>query len=159
MDNHSFTTAFTVDQSPEEAFAAVNNVRGWWSQEIDGSTDTLGEAFDYHYGDVHRCRIKVTELVPGRRVSWRVLENYFSFTKDTTEWTGTDITFDVSRKGGETEVRFTHHGLVSEYECYDACSEGWSTYINRSLRDLIATGRGQPNVGQPMTNAEQALTA
>ena len=159
MTDNSFTTTITVDQTPEQAFAAINNPRGWWSQEIEGSTDRLGEAFDYHYSDVHRCRIKVTELIPGRRVAWHVLDNYFSFTRDTTEWKDTDIVFDIASKGGKTEVRFTHIGLVPEYECYDACHEGWSTYINSSLRDLITTGKGQPNVGQPMTENERALTA
>ena len=95
--------------------------------------------------------MKITELVPGKKVVWRVLDNYFNFTKDKTEWTGTDIIFDISKKGDKTEVRFTHQGLVPEYECYDACSDGWGTYINSSLRDLIAKGKGQPNVGQPMT--------
>lgn len=159
MTDNSFATTFAIDQTPEQAFAAINNVRGWWSQEIEGSTDRLGEAFDYRYSDVHRCRIMVTELVPGKRVAWHVLNNYFSFTNDTTEWTGTDIVFDIARKAGKTEVRFTHIGLVPEYECYEACHEGWSTYINSSLRDLIATGKGQPNVGEPMTENERALTA
>lgn len=158
MNNRNFTTSFTVKQTPEAAFAAVNNVRGWWSEEIDGRTDKLGAEFKYHFQDIHRCKLKITELVPGKKVVWRVLDNYFSFTKDrTVEWKDTDIIFDVSKKGDQTEVRFTHKGLVPEYECYDACSAGWSTYINGSLRDLITTGKGQPNVGQPMTDFERAL--
>jgi hypothetical protein len=157
MTDSNFTTTFTVDQAPEAAFAAINNVRGWWSEEIKGRTDRLGEDFDYHYRDIHRCKIKVTELIPGRKVAWRVLENYFSFTEDKTEWTGTQIIFDIAGKGDKTEVRFTHQGLVPDYECYDICSDGWGTYINGSLRSLIATGKGQPNVGQPMTESERAL--
>ena len=43
MKNQNFTTTFSVDQTPEEAFAAINNVRGWWSGEIAGSTDKLGD--------------------------------------------------------------------------------------------------------------------
>jgi hypothetical protein len=46
---------------------------------------------------------------------------------------------------------------VPEYECYDACSDGWSTYIKGSLKDLIMTGKGQPNVGQAMTYHEREL--
>jgi len=158
MNSRDYTTTFTVDQTPEAAFAAINNVRGWWSEEIEGSTDKLGEEFKYHYKDLHRCTMKITDLIPGKKVAWLVLDNYFSFTKDKTEWTGTYIIFDISRKGDKTEVRFTHQGLVPEYECYEACSDGWGTYINGSLRDLITAGKGQPNVGQPMTDSERALT-
>lgn len=157
MNDHNFTTRFTVDQTPEAAFAAINNVRGWWSEAIDGPTDTAGGEFDYHFQDVHRCKIRVTELIPGKKVAWLVLDNYFSFTEDETEWTGTKIVFDISRAGERTEIRFTHEGLVPDYECYDACSEGWSTYINESLRALIETGKGDPNVGDPMTTNERAL--
>ena len=109
--------------------------------------------------DIHRCKVQVTELVPGRKVAWHVLENRFNFTDDATEWTGTDIVFDISASGGKTEVRFTHRGLVPEYECYDICSDGWSTYINGSLRALITTGTGHPNVGEPVTDSERALTS
>ena len=159
MTDRNFTTTFTVSQTPDEAFAAITNVRGWWSEAIDGSTDRLGEEFAYRYRDLHRCRIKVTDLVPGRKVAWRVLENYFSFTRDNTEWTGTDIVFDIVPRGDQTEIRFTHIGLVPEYECYDVCTDGWGTYINLSLRSLIATGKGQPNVGEAMTGSERALAS
>ena len=157
MNSRNFTIALTLDQTPEKAFAAINNVRGWWSEEIEGNTDKSGAEFKYHFKDIHRCKLKITELVPGKKVVWHVLDNHFNFTKDKTEWKGTDIVFEISKKDGKTEVRFTHIGLVPEYECYDACKEGWGFYINTSLRDLITKGKGRPNVGQPMTETEQAL--
>ena len=45
MNNHDFSTTISVDQAPEEVYKAVNNVRGWWSQEIEGSTDKLNSVF------------------------------------------------------------------------------------------------------------------
>ena len=145
MNEDSFTTTFTVDQSPAQAFAAITNVRGWWSGEIDGSTDELGAQFTYRYQDIHRSKQEITELIPGKRVAWHVLDGYLSFTEDKTEWTGTDITFDIAATDSGTEVRFTHAGLVPQGECFDSCSNAWGFYINTSLRNLITSGAGQPN--------------
>ena len=127
MSDHSFTTSFTVDRAPKEAFAAIADVRGWWSDEIDGGTAELGDEFIYRYEDVHCCRIRVTEVVPDRKVSWLVVENHFDFTADKTEWTGTTISCDISEKDAQTEVRFTHQGLVPEYACFDVCSTSWAS--------------------------------
>jgi uncharacterized protein YndB with AHSA1/START domain len=145
MTSQNFTTTFLVDQTPEDAFAAITNVRGWWSGEIDGRTDQLGEEFSYRYEDVHYSKQRITEFIPGQRVVWSVLEAYLNFTEDPDEWIGTEITFEVSRKGHQTEVRFSHVGLVPEVECFDKCSSAWGFYINNSLRRLITTGQGQPN--------------
>lgn len=145
MISPNFMTSFSVDRTPEEVLDAIKNVRGWWSEAVEGSTDRPGEEFTYHYQDAHRCRIKVVEVIPRQRIVWQVLENYFSFTEDKAEWTGTKLIFEIARKGAETEVRFTHQGLVPEYECYGVCSNAWGTYINGSLRRLITTGKGSPN--------------
>ena len=145
MTGQNFTASFTVEQTPEEAFAAINDVRGWWSGEIEGTTDKLGEEFTYRYEDVHYSKQRITELSPGRKVAWHVLDGYLNFTEGKTEWTGTDITFDIAPKGDKTEVRFTHVGLVPEFECFDNCSNAWGFYINGSLRSLIGTGTGEPN--------------
>ena len=145
LSGKDYTTTFSVDQPPEQAFKAINNPRQWWSDEIKGTTDRVGGVFKYHYEDVHRCKIKVAELIPGKRVAWEVLDNYFSFTKDKTEWVGTRIAFDIARKSGKTEVRFTHVGLVPEYECHDVCTDAWGSYIRGSLKKLIEKGEGHPN--------------
>src|SRR5687767_9101302 len=137
MTEQNYTTSFTVDKTPEEVFNAINNVRGWWSQEIEGDTDKVGAVFYYHYRDIHRCTLKVIELLPGKKVVWRVLHNDFNFTKDKTEWNNTEIVFEIAKQGDQTEVKFTHVGLTPVYECYNACSEGWATYILSSLKNLI----------------------
>ncbi len=145
MTSTNFTTVFAVDQSPAEAFDAITNVRGWWSGQIDGDTDKLGAEFIYRYEDVHYSKQEITELVPNKKVVWRVLDAYLDFTEDPAEWNGTEITFEIGRKDDQTEVRFTHLGLVPEFECYDSCSTAWAFYINNSLRHLITTGQGSPN--------------
>ena len=144
MSDINFTTSFTVNQSPDEVFAAVNNVRGWWSEEIEGETDKLGAEFRFHYKDFHRSTHRITEFVPGKRVVWHTTDSSLNFVSNKNEWNGTDIVFEITRKGGRTELRFTHVGLVPTLECYGDCSEGWGFYINDSLRGLITTGKGKP---------------
>jgi uncharacterized protein YndB with AHSA1/START domain len=145
MQTKDYTTSFTVDQSPEAVFDAINNVRAWWSGEIDGRADTLGAEFNYRYKDVHDTTQRITELVPGKKVVWHVVDSHINFVTNRTEWNGTDIVFEIERKHDKTELRFTHVGLVPDFECYGGCSGAWGFYIHDSLRNLIATGKGQPN--------------
>jgi hypothetical protein len=154
MTDRNFTTTITVTQNPADVFAAINNVRGWWSEEIEGHADKVGETFKHHYKDLHRCEIVVKDLVPGEKVVWTVLDNYFSFPEDKTEWKGTDIVFEIVKRGDKTEVKFTHVGLVPEYECYDVCSDGWRTLIKGSLHDLITSGQDQTDAGAAVADNE-----
>jgi hypothetical protein len=144
MTSQDFTTAFTVRSTPEEAFAAINNVRGWWSEEVVGETAELGGTFTFEVPGVHRTTQTIIESVPGRKVVWHVSEGWIGFVEDKTEWSGTDIVFDITPRGDRTEVRLTHVGLVPQIECFDACSGAWSAYMTGSLRDLITTGTGEP---------------
>lgn len=153
MKNQNFTTTIRVNKTPQEVFNAINNVRGWWSEEIEGNTTNLNDEFAYRYQDVHQSKIKLVEVVPNKKVVWLVVENHFSFTEDSAEWTGTKISFEISEKDGKTQLLFTHIGLVPEYECYEACHQAWTNYINTSLRDLIMTGKGQPNPKEGGFNA------
>ncbi len=144
MANKDFTTTILVDQNPQDVFNAINDVRGWWSENIEGDTDKLNAEFLYHYKDVHACKIKITELIPGKKVVWEVLDNHFSFTKDQDEWKGNQIIFDIRPEGAQTQLVFTQHGLTQAYECYDVCNDAWTGFIGNSLRQLIVTGKGEP---------------
>lgn len=123
MSNHDFTTTLLVKAAPHQVFNAVNNVRGWWSENIEGDTDKPDAVFDYHYQDVHICKIHITEFVPGKKAAWHMQDNYFKFTKDKNELKGSDITFDISEKDGKTQLVFTHKGLMPACECFQICSD------------------------------------
>jgi uncharacterized protein YndB with AHSA1/START domain len=139
----SFTTSILVPQSPEEVFAAVNDVRAWWSGEIDGRTDELGAVFEYRYQDLHRSTQKITELQPGKKVVWHVTDASLNFVSQKQEWIGTEIVFEIARQGGKTELRFTHVGLVPRFQCYGDCEGAWTFYITERLHRLITTGNAE----------------
>jgi hypothetical protein len=159
MKSQNYSTTFIVDETPEEAFAAINNVRDWWSGNIEGSTNKLGDEWTYRYKDIHYSKQKITEFIPGKKVVWLVLDSYLNFIEDKTEWNGTKITFEIGKKGDKTEVRFDHLGLTPEVECYDACSNAWGGYVNSSLRNLITKGKGQPNRKEQIAAKKKTVKA
>jgi len=139
MVGTDITYTLLVDQSPEVAFNAVNNVRGWWTGDIQGSTDKLNDVFTYRYKDFHYSKQKIVEFIPGKKIVWLVTDSSLDFLKNKSEWNGTKIIFDIAKKGDKTEVRFTHLGITPEIECFDKCSNAWGSYINSSLLNLITT--------------------
>jgi hypothetical protein len=157
-EQRHLTITISFDQTPEQAFEAINNVRGWWSGDIEGPTDVLEGEFSYRYQDFHFSKQKITELLPGKKVVWQIVDSYLGFVANTREWNGTEVIFDITRKGGKTEVRFTHAGLVPAHECYSDCSRAWGSYIRGSLRSLITTQQGQPNPKKPAQRSNGSAT-
>lgn len=145
MPDKNLTISFTTNQKPEKVFAAITNVRGWWSEDVEGEADRLGSVFYYGFKDVHRGTFKITEYQPNKRIVWHVLQNHLNFVKDTTEWTGTDIVFEIFQQDDKTELRFTHVGLKPSEECYIVCHDAWGFYIKTSLYNLITEECGEPN--------------
>ena len=150
MSKEDFTATFSVDQTPEQVFAAINDVRSWWTGEVEGRTDTLGAEFTYKHKDIHRTTHTITELLPGKRIVWHVTASHLSFTADKREWDGTDIVFDLVPNGDKTDVRFTHVGLSPAVECYDRCSRAWSYFIMDSLKKRITGSRRESVESQPV---------
>lgn len=145
MESKNFTSTILVDKDITTSFNAIKNFRAWWSEDIEGNTDKLGDTFFYHYKDVHLCKLKLVEEIPNKKLVYLVVDNKFNFTKDTTEWTNTKLVFDISKEGEQTKITFTHEGLTSQYECYEICKDAWTNYIQNSLFKLIMNGKGEPN--------------
>lgn len=156
MTNDYLTTTTTVDRTPKDVFDAVTDVRGWWSENIIGDTVALGDEFVFtddssHPGETAQsktgmrfARFHLTEVVPGRRIVWHVVDAYLAFIDDHDEWTDTDAVFDITHDGNATTLHFAHEGITAKSACYDACSRGWTFYISQSLPQLITTGTGLP---------------
>ena len=152
MKNGSYNRTYLVDKSPDEVFNAITNVREWWSglysEEIEGSSNKLNDEFTFRAeGGAHYSKQKLIESIPDKKVVWLVTDSNLTFLNKKDEWTGTKLSFEISKQGDKTGVSFTHLGLVPEIECYDSCSSAWSRYLEQFLSSLITTGKG------PMVNA------
>ena len=153
MKKQDYTVGITVNATAKEAFKASKSVSKWWTENLEGSSQKLNDEFTVRFGDVHVSTQKLVEVIPGKKVVWLVTDSKLNFIKDKHEWTGTKISFEIAEKDKETQIRFTHLGLVPAYECFDACSNAWGDYINNSLRNLVNTGEGQPTPREDKTMA------
>jgi len=150
MKNKNFTTAIIVDQTPEEVFNAIRNVRGWWSgyysEEIKGDTEELNDEFSFRAGGgAHYSRQKLVEVIPNKKVVWLVTDSKLDFLEKKDEWTGTKVIFDILKKDTRTQLVFTHDGLMPEIECYNSCAPAWSQYLQNKLLPLITKGEVNTN--------------
>jgi hypothetical protein len=150
MKNKNFTTIFESDQTPEEVFNAVRNVREWWSgyysEDITGDTKELNDEFSFRAGDgAHYSKQKLVEVVPNKKIVWLITDSKLDFIKRKDEWIGTKVIFGISAKGNKTHLTFTHDGLMPEIECYDSCAPAWSQYLQNKLLPLITNGKVSTN--------------
>lgn len=142
MRTTDFKVTLIADKSPEEVFSAITNVRKWWSgyysEQIEGNTEKLNDEFIFHAGEgVHYSKQKLIEVIPAKKIVWLVTDSKLSFLQNETEWIGTKIAFEISKKGEKTQLVFTHQGLTPEVECYGACSPAWTQYLQNKLLPML----------------------
>lgn len=146
MRTQDYSVSIMVDVTPEMAFDAINNVTQWWTEHLEGDSKKLNDVFTVRFGDVHVSTQQLVEVIPGRKVVWKVTQSHLNFVDNKQEWTNSHIHFDIQDKNGKTYITFTHVGLVPQIECYDACSNAWGQYISGSLFQLLTTGSGNPEL-------------
>jgi len=137
--NYSFS--FTTTTPIQIVYAELLDVRKWWvnifDETITGGSNVVGEEFDYKAGGgMHHSIQKLIEAKPYSKIVWLVTQSNLTFLNQTDEWTNTQLMFELSEINGLTTVKFTHLGLNTDIECYDACSNGWTQYLNQLVQSF-----------------------
>ncbi len=141
MKKENFTYSFTSSKKAEDVFEILLDIPKWWTGEYDesikGKSKKVNDEFTFKAADgAHYSKQKLIELIPNKKIIWLVTDSKLTFINDTSEWVGTQFSFDISKEGNKTKVTFTHDGLVPEIECYDACSSGWTQYLAKLKKKL-----------------------
>lgn len=140
MSNHSYSTTIEVTKSPEDVFNRITEVSKWWNRDYEGRSAALHDEFIIRYSGGNYNRVRVTGVIPSRRIEWVVSDSVLTFFKDPSEWANTKMVFDIVPTGETTALHFTHEGLVPERECYAMCASGWDKVIKTCLEQFITHG-------------------
>ena len=141
MGNQDFQYSLTTSKKQNEVFAYLINPKNWWvglfGETIEGNSKDINDEFSFRAGDgVHYSNQKLVELDTDKKIIWLVTESNLSFLKNTNEWAGTKICFDIEQVSDKTKVTFTHKGLIPQIECYGSCSSAWTQYLQNLKEHL-----------------------
>jgi len=143
MANKSFHTIIKVNASAEEALKKINQVNQWWAKKVKGSSAYLDDKFKVDFGSTW-VDFQITEIIPNKKVVWKVLDCNLEWIKNKKEWNDTNVVFEISKNKNETQIEFTHVGLIPSFECYEDCKVGWTEHVTESLVMFINEGKGMP---------------
>lgn len=141
MRNYHATV--NVNGSIENAMTKISQVNLWWAKNFTGKAEKLNDTFSVHFGKTY-VDFKINELIPNKKVVWKVTDCNLDWIKAKKEWNGTKVIFQLSENKKSTQIDFTHIGLVPGVECYNDCEVGWNGHIKESLVHFINEGKGTP---------------
>jgi uncharacterized protein YndB with AHSA1/START domain len=131
---HKIGVTMSSPDAIYQALTTIDGLSGWWTTDTRGQTDA-GGVIQFRFGN-GGFDMKVTELAPGRRVAWQVIDG-------PPEWLGTTISFDIEQRGDWTILLFRHAGWKEPVEFMHHCSTKWAVFL-LSLKSLLETGKGAP---------------
>jgi hypothetical protein len=143
MKKKDFHLTIKVNVTPEEALVKINQVRKWWAKKVKGKSEKVNDQFTVDFGDTF-VDFQITELIPGKKVVWKVTDCNLHWINNKKEWNDTEVVFEVSSEKNQTKVEFTHLGLVPGVECYNDCEAGWTEHVTESLVKFMNEGKGMP---------------
>jgi uncharacterized protein YndB with AHSA1/START domain len=127
----------TINAATDRVFDALTvseGLQSWWTQDSHATPEVGSVAvFKFLQGTIV-FRMRVEELVPGKRVAWSCLG-------DPQEWEGTQLTWELeSTINGGTDLRFAHRGWASTEGEYPRCNTTWGHLMHL----LKAYAEGKP---------------
>jgi len=123
-----------IDARPERVFqclTTIEGLRGWWVSTTTGDAGK-GGTIDFQF-----CKMRVLDAEAGKLVRWRCIDG-------PEEWVGTEVTFKLDWKEGQTFVLFAHSGWRQPVGFMHHCSTKWATFL-LSLRDQVESSTGRPS--------------
>jgi uncharacterized protein YndB with AHSA1/START domain len=145
---HMELTVAAPMQSVYIALTTEKGLRGWWTEHADVATE-VGGTHRLRFPDAEfEVQMEIVELSPFHRVHWRCIacrHPASSGWSDLADWLETELVFVIRpAPDGETDLHVAHQGMGPSKESLERTSQGWQHYLERSLRDYVEDGEGDP---------------
>jgi len=127
-----------------DAVAAPGGVNGWWTTDGD-VVERPGQLLRLNWSATDHVVLRVDRAERPSLLRWTCVAQHDRNLPRPDEWIGTALSFALLPSERATVLRFAHHGLVAGLACFDVCEGGWDFFLRRSLRQLVACGRGLPH--------------
>ena len=114
-----------------KTLTTLEGLRHWWVAETMGNPK-LGGVINFGF-----CKMKVVAAKPGKLVRWECVSG-------PKEWLGTEVTFQLNFKQGQTFILFKHAGWKEPVEFMHHCSTKWATFL-LSLKSWLEQAEGRPS--------------
>ena len=138
MEDKSCTVTIIVDKPAKTVFNCLKDVSKWWTTDFDGNSSALFDEFVICHPGRHYSKQKLVEVIPDSKIVWLVTDSTLDWLEtDKHEWTGTKMIFELTPAGNQTQLDFTHEGLVPAKECFTLCEKGWNMVIRERLFNYI----------------------
>lgn len=140
-----YTASILVSENEMAVFHGINSIKNWWTIVMEGKSEELNDVFTVRFGETF-IKIRITEMIPGKRIGWKVIDGFKHWINNHQEWIGTSMLWEIRESREGTHIHFTHIGLIPGMECYGGCEIAWDEYIKGSLYQLLEEGIGKPEL-------------
>ena len=95
-----FSLSLTVKAPAKEVMKRISQVDLWWAKNFKGQANKLNDEFSVYFGDTY-VNFRIPEVVPDRKIVWRVTDCNLHWIDDKKEWKGTEVIWSVAEKDGK----------------------------------------------------------
>lgn len=141
---HDILHRVIIETSPEKLYEALTQASGlsaWWTRAE--MTAQVGSVARFRFGPdgEHKVDMKITELVPYRKVVWKCVAGPWVHT--------TEFCFDVMPHARGAVLQFANRGWAEASEFFMHCNCKWGFFLGVSLKSYLETGLGRPSPQDP----------
>ncbi|WP_276483722.1 SRPBCC family protein [Paraflavitalea pollutisoli] len=127
----------TIKVPAQQVYEALTTRKGLgavWTTELQVYQD-VGAINEFTFG-TDTDRMKIIELVPGKKVVWEVVAS-------DPEWVRTIISFELEDKGTKTAITLKHMHWREVTDFFRSCNYNWGFFLY-SLKLYCEEGKGMP---------------